>query len=60
MTSDELLDGKAGPEAQANEIFRIVSAMIDEAVMEVGGVYAADAGTVTHPGFPIVVIRESR
>lgn len=59
MTSDELLDGKAGPEAQANEIFRIVSAMIDEAVLEVGGVTAADAGTVAHPGFPVVVVREA-
>jgi hypothetical protein len=59
MTSAELLDGKAGPEAQANEIFRIVSTMIDEAVREVGGVYAADAGTVTHPGFPVVVVREA-
>jgi hypothetical protein len=59
MTSGELLDGKAGPEAQANEIFRVVSTMIDEAVLEVGGVYSADAGTVTHPGFPIVVVREA-
>jgi hypothetical protein len=59
MTSDELLDGAAGPEAQANEIFRIVTAMIDEAVMEVGGVYAADAGTVSYPGFPVVVVREA-
>jgi hypothetical protein len=59
MTSGELLDGKAGPEAQANEIFRVVSTMIDEAVLEVGGIYAADAGTVTHPGFPIVVVREA-
>jgi len=59
MTSDELLDGKAGPEAQANEIFRIVSSMIDEAVQRVGGVYAADANTLTHPGFPFVVVREA-
>lgn len=59
MTSDELLDGKAGPEAQANEILRLVSQMIDDAVREVGGVYAADEGTVTHPGFPVVVVREA-
>jgi hypothetical protein len=59
MTSDQLLDGDAGPEAQANEIFRIVTSMIDEAALEVGGVYAADAGTVAHPGFPVVVVRDA-
>lgn len=59
MTNDELLDGAAGPEAQANEIFRRVSEMIDAAVHEVGGVYAADEGTIAHPGFPIVVVRDA-
>lgn len=59
MTSDQLLNGEAGPEAQANEIFRIVSAMIDEAVLEVGGVYAADSNTISHPGFPVVVVRDA-
>lgn len=59
MTSDQLLDGLAGPEAQANEVLRIVSSMIDAAVQEVGGVYAADADTLTHPGFPVVVVRDA-
>ena len=59
MTSDELLDGKAGPEAQANEIFRIVSSMIDEAVQRVGNISAADSNTVAHAGFPFVVVREA-
>lgn len=59
MTSDQLLDGEAGPEAQANEVFRIVSSMIDEAVMEVGRVYAADEGTIAHAGFPVVVVRNA-
>jgi hypothetical protein len=59
MTSDQLLDGLAGPEAQANEVLRIVSSMIDAAVQEVGGVYSADADTLTHPGFPVVVVRDA-
>lgn len=32
MTSDELLDGKAGPEAQANEVLRILNAEMQEAI----------------------------
>lgn len=59
MTSDELLDGKAGPEAQANEIFRLVTQMIDEAVLEIGKVYPANPDTVVYPGFPFVVVTEA-
>jgi hypothetical protein len=32
MTSDDLLDGKAGPEAQANEVLRILNEEMQEAV----------------------------
>jgi hypothetical protein len=58
MTSDELLDGKAGPEAQANEVLRIVTSMIDEAVQRIGNVLPADGNTIAHSGFPFVVVRD--
>lgn len=32
MTSDDLLDGKAGPEAQANEILRLLNVDLEEVV----------------------------
>jgi hypothetical protein len=59
MTSDQLLDGEAGPEAQANEVLRIVTSMIDEAVQRVGSVIPADANTITHSGFPFVVVGDA-
>jgi hypothetical protein len=34
MTSDDLLDGKAGPEAQANEIVRLLNVEMDAAFRE--------------------------
>lgn len=59
MTSDDLLDGKAGPEAQANEIFLLVSAMITEAVAEVGRVYPGNPDTLAIPGFPVAIIKNA-
>lgn len=41
MTSDALLNGDAGPEAQANEIVRILEAEIDTAIR---GLYQLTAG----------------
>jgi hypothetical protein len=32
MSSDELLDGKAGPEAQANEVLRLLNEDMAEAI----------------------------
>lgn len=32
MSSDEILDGKAGPEAQANEILRILNGEMQQAI----------------------------
>jgi len=32
MTSDDLLNGKAGPEAQANEVLRILNTEMQDAV----------------------------
>ena len=32
MSSDEILDGKAGPEAQANEILRILNDEMQQAI----------------------------
>jgi hypothetical protein len=41
MTSDALLNGDAGPEAQANEIVRILNEEIDTAIR---GLYQLAAG----------------
>ena len=55
MSSDDLLDGKAGPEAQANEILRLVNAAAEAAYLEVALVAGNDA-TVALASYPMITI----
>ncbi len=55
MTSDDLLDGKAGPEAQANEVLRLVNLDLAAAIQEVQ-LAAGDDGTITGSGYPFITV----
>lgn len=55
MSSDDLLDGKAGPEAQANEILRLVNAAAEQAYKEIALVAGNDA-TVALASYPMITI----
>lgn len=55
MSSDELLDGKSGPEAQANEILRLVNQATEEAYKEIALVAGNDA-TVALASYPIITV----
>lgn len=55
MSSDDLLDGKAGPEAQANEILRLVNAAAEAAYLEVALVAGNDA-TVALSSYPMITV----
>lgn len=55
MSSDELLDGKAGPEAQANEILRLVTQAAEEAYKEIALVAGNDA-TVALASYPMITV----
>jgi hypothetical protein len=55
MTSEDLLDGKAGPEAQANEVLRLVNLDMAAAIKEVQ-LAAGDDATITGSGYPFITI----
>jgi len=55
MSSNDLLDGKAGAEAQANEILRLVNLHLAAAIQEVQ-LAAGDDATVAGSGYPFITI----
>ncbi len=55
MTSDDLLDGKAGPEAQANEILRLTNEMMQRAIAEIQLAAGSDS-TAIGSGYPFITI----
>jgi hypothetical protein len=55
MTSDELLDGNAGPKAQADEVLRLIDEDLKVAIAEIGLVAGNDI-TETYAGYPIIMV----
>ena len=55
MSSDDLLDGKAGREAQSNEILRLTNEMIKKAIEEIQLAAGNDA-TAIGVGYPVITI----
>jgi len=55
MSSDQLLDGEAGSEAQANEILRLTNEMMKAAIEEIQLAAGNDA-TAIGGGYPVISI----
>jgi hypothetical protein len=55
MSSNDLLDGKAGAEAQANEILRILNAEMEEAIR---GIQLEAGNAITQAGGLAVARKE--
>lgn len=57
MSSDQLLNGEAGAEAQANEVMRLVDVDLQEALREIALVAGNDR-TVAGMSYPFIYIGE--
>lgn len=55
MSRDELLDGKAGPEAQANEILAVVNELLQAAINDVA-LQAGSSAEEVGASYPYITI----